>query len=204
MMQVRAKPLLRQVPCHRLPEETDPGGDPPLLGRRRHVGGRLDAQHRDAPLHEVLEEVAVVAGQLDHQAVRSEAEALGGHPHVRLGVPQPAVGVRGEVRVVAEDDLGLLELLELDEEAVLAHPGVQRIEHLSLSQLLGLQVRVGQRRHAQVHDGPRERRAAEAARRCVSRDSVRRGDAGGGLGSAVYVHGILGSVRTVRTGGPGR
>ena len=53
-----------------------PSGRPARVGRPRDVGGRLDAEHRDAALHEVLQQVAVVAGDLDDLAAASEAEAL--------------------------------------------------------------------------------------------------------------------------------
>ena len=57
-------------------EELDDGLDAPLPGDLGDVGGGLDAERRDAALDEVLEQVAVVAGELDHQAVRAEPEAL--------------------------------------------------------------------------------------------------------------------------------
>ena len=43
--------------------------DPALASNRGHVGRGLDAERRDAALHDVLEQVAVVAGELHHQAV---------------------------------------------------------------------------------------------------------------------------------------
>ena len=59
-------------------------------------------EHRDAGGHEVLQQVAVVAGDLDHQAVGPEAEPV----DRRLGVAprqcsSQLVGVGGEVGVVA-------------------------------------------------------------------------------------------------------
>ena len=40
------------------------------------VGGRFDAEHRHAERQEMLQQIAVVARELDDQAVRSEAEPL--------------------------------------------------------------------------------------------------------------------------------
>ena len=39
------------------------------------VGGRLDAEHRHAERQEVLQQIAVVAGELDDEAVGPEAAA---------------------------------------------------------------------------------------------------------------------------------
>ena len=51
-------------------------GMPLLDGDLGDVGGGLDAQHRNAERHEVLQQVAVVAGELDDEAVRPEPAPL--------------------------------------------------------------------------------------------------------------------------------
>ena len=51
------------------PEELDPRRDARLRAASAHVGGRLDAQHRHAQRQEMLQQVAVVAGELDDEAV---------------------------------------------------------------------------------------------------------------------------------------
>ena len=43
------------------------------LGGAGGTGRRVDTEHGDAALCEVAEEVAVIARQLDHQAIRTEA-----------------------------------------------------------------------------------------------------------------------------------
>ena len=50
-------------------------GTPRGSADRGDVRGGLDAEHRHARRHEVLEQVAVVAAELDDQAVRAETEA---------------------------------------------------------------------------------------------------------------------------------
>jgi hypothetical protein len=55
------------------------------------------------------------------------------------------------------------ELLQLHQEAVLADVGVQRIERLHLVELLDGDVRLAQRRHAEVDEGISQRFATEAA-----------------------------------------
>ena len=64
-------------------EELDLRPDPPGAGRLGHVRGRLDAEHRDARRLEVLKQVAVVAGHLGDEAVRSQIQT----PDHRLRVP---------------------------------------------------------------------------------------------------------------------
>ncbi len=64
------------------PEELGQRRHTPRLGRLRDVAGRLDAEDRDAAGHEVLEQVAVVAGELDDGARGPEPQP-GSH---RLGV----------------------------------------------------------------------------------------------------------------------
>ncbi len=49
---------------------------PLLVGFLGYVDRRLNPQHGDALFHEILQQVAVVAGQFHHQAVVVEREAL--------------------------------------------------------------------------------------------------------------------------------
>ena len=97
----------------------------------------LDAQRRDPARDEVLEQVAIVAGQLDHVTRRVEAQP-GDH---RLGVPSgmlhPAVRVGREVGVLAEDLLAVHVAGQLDEQARAADPHVERIERLHPLDVLG-------------------------------------------------------------------
>ena len=144
-------------------EELHQRRDARRLGRGGDVGGRLDAEHRHAPLLEPAQQVAVVAGDLDHLVAGAEAEALDHRRRVGLGVAQPAVGKGGEVGVVGEDRLRPLRLGELDEQALAADVDGERIERLRAVEVLRLQVGVGERRGAEVHEHLGERRAAEAA-----------------------------------------
>ena len=133
--QVGLPPLAREPGRRLASEELDERRDPSLLGHLGHVGRRLDPEHRDTGLHEPLEEVAVVARDLDDRALGAEAEARNRRLDVGLRVPHPALRDRGEVDVVREDVLGRLDLLKLDEEAPVADVRVQRQERLPLAQL---------------------------------------------------------------------
>jgi hypothetical protein len=77
-----------------------------LPGDLGDVGRRLDAEDWDALGLEVLEEVAVVAGDLDHEARRIEAEACDHHFAVTARMFDPARRKAGEVGVVAENGVG--------------------------------------------------------------------------------------------------
>ena len=144
-------------------EELHQRGHALFLRDRGDVRRRLDAEHRHALRDEVLQQVAVVARDLDHEARGAESEARHHRLGIGLGVREPRVRVGGEVGVVAEDLLRRLELLQLHQEALLAHPGVQRIEALHAVEVSRLEVRVRGRRHAEIGKGQLERGAAEAA-----------------------------------------
>ena len=121
--QVRPAALGHQPGCQLAAEELHDRVDPSLLRHRGHVGGGLDAERRDAALDNVLQQIAVVAGELHHEAVGTQSEALDRHLHILARVVDPGVRVRREVRVLGEDVLGGDELLELDQQAALADAG---------------------------------------------------------------------------------
>ena len=56
---------------HRAAEERDLRRNALADRHVGHVGGRLDAEHRDAARHEIAQQVAIVAGELDHRASAS-------------------------------------------------------------------------------------------------------------------------------------
>src|SRR6185437_16836122 len=71
------------------PEELNLRRDTAGAGRLGHVRGRLDAEHRDAGRPEVLKEIAVVAGYLGDQAVRSKAQTSDHRLRVPLRMRDP-------------------------------------------------------------------------------------------------------------------
>jgi hypothetical protein len=157
--------LLGQRLGRRPPEELDHGRDAALLlGDLGDVGRGLDPEHRHPALGEVLEQVAVVRGELHHLRSLAEAEARDGHLGVAAAVLEPAGRERREVRVVGEDRVGRLELLELHEEAALADQRVEREERLHRAELVLAEVAVRERGHAEVGERVLQRAAAEAAR----------------------------------------
>ena len=117
-------------------------------------------EHRHAALLEVLEEVAVVARDLDDLARGVETEALDHLLRIRTCMAEPALGVGREVRVVAEHLCGRHDLRELNKEAALTDVDAQRVERLGLLELRLGQVGVGQRGAPKVREDVAEPLAA--------------------------------------------
>ncbi len=111
-------------------EELDERRDAALLGGTRDVRRRVDPEHGNALRHEVLQQVAVVRGELDDEAVGAELEALTDHVDVDARVLDPRVRVRREVGVLLEDLVRRDEGRKLREPASRADANVERIERL--------------------------------------------------------------------------
>ncbi len=161
--QVRPAELCGEFARHARTEEAADGGH--SLGNcgGGDIGCGLDPEHRNSLGDEMLQQIAVVARDLHHQAAARDAQMGTGQFAVAPRMLNPAVGEGGEVRVLAEDVLGSNELRELHQQAVLADVGVQRIIRLHLVKLCSGDVRLTQRRHSQIGERMAERLAAEAA-----------------------------------------
>ncbi len=146
-------------------EEPGQRGDPTLDCDRGDIGGGLDAEDRDAAAIEVLEQVAVVARNLKDPASLAEPEPLRDLVREPLRVLEPGARVRREVRIVAEDRLGGLELLELHEEARFADQRPQWKEGLHPPTVPRPRVRVRERGHPEVGEHLPKRGFAEPAGR---------------------------------------
>ena len=153
-------------------EEGHARGDAFLQCGFGHIRGRLYTEARNPSLHKPLEEVAIVRGELHDLAAFIQPQSLRDHVHVPPRVLQPRRGVRREVGVLGEDDVGLDVFVELDEVAGFADKSVERIEDFALVQILGLHDVLARRAAAEIHEGVAQRRIAEAAREA--------GDLGGG------------------------
>ena len=170
------------------------------LAQRRHAGGlrrvrllrrRVDPEHGHALLDEVAQQIAVVRGELDDEAVAPEAPFLDQPQRVLARVAHPPLGERREVEVVVDEELVRLHLLEdLHERAGRAERDVERIPRLGPRQLVGAQKSVRQRHRAEREEDAQAGLAARAAgprrRRRVTflRRRLRRRDAHAGTSSA--------------------
>ncbi len=127
------------------------------------VGRRLHAQHRHSAGDEVLQQVAVVAGHLDHQARGAEPESFDGAVDEDAGVFHPGRRVRGEVGVVREDVLGRHVHGQLHQQARAADPDPERVEDLRGLEPFRGDVALARRRHTQVDEDLAEGLLAEPA-----------------------------------------
>ncbi len=145
-------------------EEPGERGNTGRVRGRGLIGRGVDAEHRHAELGEVLQQVTVVARDLDDEARRTEP-ALGDETqHVLAAVAQQLVGERREVEVVVDEHLvGRHLLQQLDERAVRAERDVEREALLELEVEARGDQRVGQRRLAEREERVQLTRAARAA-----------------------------------------
>ena len=127
-------------------------------------GARVDAEHRDPGLHEVPQHVAVVGGDLDHQARTAQAQPIDQLQRVGPRVLQQRGGERGIVRIIAAENLLRRNRLEDLRQAAVRTEGHLQGEFL----LLGLELVAGhqpirQGHVAQVQHGQQAGLAAGAA-----------------------------------------
>ena len=128
----------------------------------RHVAGGVDPEDRDARGCVVLEEVAVVARDLDRQAgggqIARRQDAIDDRP----GVLHEGIGRRREIGIVPEQLLGRHGLGDLDEAARRADRQRQREPPLRGIELIRGQKGVGQRLCPEVEHGGELRSAPPA------------------------------------------
>ena len=139
-------------------------GDAELFCRRRRAGGGLDTQAGDAGRDEVLEQVAIVGGDFDDEAVGAEREPLAHDFDVTSGMFEPGGGGGGEIGVVgAEQLVGARTVGGLHQPAVLAHKEPERIGDFGRPEIGRAQIGVRRRRVAEVEKDMAQRMAAMPA-----------------------------------------
>ncbi len=89
--QIGPPAFFHQFLGQRIPKEFDQGWHAFFLGDLCNIPRRFDPQNRDALLDEILQQIAVIRGDLGHQAVRSEAEAVGHLLGIGFAMSQPAI-----------------------------------------------------------------------------------------------------------------
>src|SRR5260221_9122542 len=128
-----------------------------------YVGGRLHAQDRNLLLHEILQKVAVVAGYFDYEARWVETKPPDHLVHILLRVFEPGIRKRRKICIlVIEYRVRTFELLELDQQACTAYISMQRVKRFLEIQLLALQKRIGNGRHAQIRECMLKRRITKS------------------------------------------
>ena len=142
-------------------EELAQRRDPLRLRGVGLIGRGVDAEHADPALGEVPEQVAVVAGDLHDEAVRTQPARLDEAERVRPRVVEQSGGERREVQVVLDEELLRWHLLEdLHERAARTERDVQRESRLRVVQTVLAHERIGQGRRAERKERPEAVRAA--------------------------------------------
>src|SRR5690606_1147716 len=174
--EIRLAPLARQTLAEGAVEEGDQRRNAARFGRLRHVRGGSDAEAGDAARDEVLQEVTVVAGELDDEALRAEAETRGDRLDVAAGMLEPGVRVGGKIGVLGEDLRRFDVLLKLHEEAAFADLDDERVEGFGRFQAIGRDEALAGRRQSEIHD-LLQLAAAESAARGFARSAPHPGEA---------------------------
>ena len=156
----------REPPCQRVIEERRLGRNAARIGDGGDVGGGLDAEHGDAARGEVLEQIAVVAGDLQHQRASVEGEARDHRLRAAPRMGHPARRDRGEIRVVGEDRVRRHHRIDLRQLATGADAHVQVPDRIGpLRRPLRRHQRVGERGGAEIDQAVPQFGAAQAAAR---------------------------------------
>ena len=94
---------------------------------------------------ELLQQVAIVAGNFDDLAVLIELVLVADLLDISLGVRHPGVGEGREIAVVAEYRIRGFECVQLDEKTIGTEKELQRIVLFCRAGVLRLDQRVGER-----------------------------------------------------------
>jgi hypothetical protein len=129
---------------------------------RGHVRGRLHAQHRNAAGNEMLQKVAVIRRDLDHERIATKRKPLHYGVAIARRMGHPAVRKRGEILVIGKNFAWRHRIVRLDQETLRTDPANQRIFPLG-GRLVGPQIAIGERREAEIDEDAIKPRAAEAA-----------------------------------------
>ena len=161
--QIGAPAVRRQLVGQRHAEELDHRLHALLAGGLGDVGRGLDPEGRHAERLEMLQQIAVIAGELDREAFRPEPEPLLDHRAIGPGVRDPGGRVGGEVGIFAEDALGADIFAELHQPAALAHQSMQRVERLHRIEAFRRHEALAKGRHAEIDEAVLEAGTAETA-----------------------------------------
>ena len=135
-----------------LSEEFHQGFNPFFARNLRDVRGGFDAKAGNFRLHEVLQQVAVVAGDFDDEALAVQSELF----HVAIArfarVAEHEIGERGEIKILGEQLDRWNEVGDLEHPAGFADSEAERKLRLLLREVGGIEEIVRQRLLAEVED----------------------------------------------------
>src|ERR1700722_12466773 len=79
--------------CRICSEEFDKSFDPFFLCRTSHIPGRLDTKNRNPLFHEVLQQIAIIARDLDDKTLLVQAKPSADSLCISPGVIKPTIRV---------------------------------------------------------------------------------------------------------------
>ena len=157
-------PLAARARPSSSPKNARRTGMPSCLGCRRRARCGFDSEAGNPGRDEIAQQVAVVAGDLDHEALRPKLQACRHRGDVVPRVPQEGRGDRREVGVVRREQLvGAGIVLRLDQPTSLAYQQPQRVAPLRAAKIGLAEIGIGRRREAEVEEAAPQRLAAMAA-----------------------------------------
>ena len=139
------------------------GGYAGITRRCTDIRTGLDAEASDAGVHDVLQKVSVVAGDLHDERALRQGEPIDSPRHEGPGVFDPAARERRVVRVFGERLGRCHQRRNLQQQAFPADPQMERIRGLGVVQLRGSEERLAGRSGPQVEDALEIGGSAEAA-----------------------------------------
>src|SRR6202007_958108 len=105
--------------------------------------GRIDTEAGNAALNEVLQQIAVIATDLDDPGTCAKGKACDGFFDEAARMRKPAVRERREIDIFSvEVRLRRLETLKLHQPAAIADKAPERIESLAERRMIGANERI--------------------------------------------------------------
>ena len=116
-------------------------GDVLFPGRMRGIRRRLDPEHGNVVLFEILQKIAVVAGNLYDKLILIQPKAFDHHIDIALTMLEPTVGKGGKIGISGMKNVPrLFKLLQLHQQAVFTNIHIQRVIRLHLLEILCAEV----------------------------------------------------------------
>src|SRR5262249_12377239 len=140
--------LLRKLQAEKL----DESGNILLARRLGHIGGWLDADHRNAQRQEVLKQISVVASDLKHLTLRTKTKPDLYHFAIPARMIDPKRRIRRKIRDFSENMLWFDILPQLHKKAFAADEHMQRVIRFHLVDLISRQKAFAKGRHAEINE----------------------------------------------------
>jgi hypothetical protein len=139
-----------QIPRSLHAKKLDQCPDSPLFGGTGNVCCRINAEDRNAFPDKELQQIAIIAANLDNLARGPKVEPFGDRVDVLPSVLEPCIGKRRKIGILRKDMPGRDIFLQLYKKALSADKGSERIKRLHSVELVLCEIALTKRRHAEV------------------------------------------------------